>query len=114
MSANRTPLEALLLERTLHRIGVSRNDALLDAVADQPEAGLKNVCAKVHPDLSRRIDEVCDLLDISKRRFLESAMVEALEQAYAIFEAEGLYAALEGKADGVTATWVPDDTTKEA
>lgn len=89
----RTPLNALLTEQSLHLLSVHRGTAVLDLIAsDSVEHNfeLKNICAKVHPQLADRIDHVCTLLDISKRRFLEAAFIEACDMAESILEAEGV------------------------
>jgi hypothetical protein len=94
----RTPLNALITEKALNFISVRRNSDLVDLIArDQFEHSvpLKNVCAKVLPELSDEIDEVCSLLGISKRRFLEAAMIEAVSKAKGIMEREGVWEAIE-------------------
>ena len=50
-------------------------DAVLDA------AQFRNVCAKLHPELIDRLDEIIGLLDMSKRDFIELALIEALNRA---------------------------------
>lgn len=99
----RSILDALVTEKTLSLISRSSAAAIVDLVADgspavvlshPDELPLKNVCAKVAPQLSDKIDEVCGLLGISKRRFLEAAFIEAVQKAEAIMEAEGLWEAL--------------------
>jgi hypothetical protein len=42
---------------------------------------VKNVCAKLSVPLSDRIDETVKLLDMSKRKFIELAIVQALDNA---------------------------------
>lgn len=100
----RSVLDALVTEKTLNLISSWRNADLLDLIADEqiPDSvPLKNVCAKVSQQLSDKIDEVCGLLGISKRRFLEAAFIEAVQKAEAIMEAEGLWEALsDGQAEG--------------
>ena len=93
----RTPLEALVTARALHFITSRHNPELVDAVVEHsdltgaPSVHIKNVCAKVSNRLSDSIDEVCGLLGVQKRRFLEAAFMDAVERAYAIIEAEGVY-----------------------
>jgi flavin-binding protein dodecin len=107
----RSPLDALVTEKSLFLISTSRNADLLDLIVDGRLEGnipLKNVCAKVTPQLAARIDEVVDLLGVSKRRFLEAAFVEAVERAHQIMKAEGVWEVLgedvaPGKAGGEVA-----------
>lgn len=42
---------------------------------------LKNVCAKVSPQLADRLDNTCSILSLSKRRFIEAAIIHALDEA---------------------------------
>ena len=92
----RTPLDALLTERALHFVTTRHNPDLVEAIIDHTEhsdlhqARIKNVCAKVSVNLSNSIDEVCALLGVQKRRFLEAAFMEAVERARVIMEAEGV------------------------
>ena len=94
----RSPLEALVTEKALHFLSVRRGDYLVDQVLSTPDIGpvpTKNVCAKVTVQLSDQIDEVCGLLDISKRRFLEAAFIQAVNMSRAIIEREGVFEVLE-------------------
>lgn len=94
----RSPFDALVTEKTLNFISTRRNADLLDLVAEdrlETNIPLKNVCAKVAPQLADQIDEVVGLLGISKRRFLEAAFVEAIQRAHEIMKAEGLWDVLD-------------------
>lgn len=80
----RTGFEELILAKALDFKLGTRNADLIDALdrsGSIPEGMLKNVCAKLSVELSDKLDEVCSLLSLSKRRFIESALVEALNQA---------------------------------
>lgn len=57
-------------------------DEVLDA------AQFRNVCAKLHPELIDRLDGVVGLLDMSKRDFIELALIEALDRAENILHHE--------------------------
>ena len=94
MSRTRSPLEALVLEKSLAVMSVGRNSDIIDYAIQTDQAEnlpIKNVCAKVSAQLSDEIDSVCGLLNISKRRFLEAAFLEALALAHDIIEAEGVH-----------------------
>ena len=41
---------------------------------------LRNVCAKLTVDLVERLDKTLDILEISKREFIEMALIEALNR----------------------------------
>lgn len=58
------------------------NRRLIDVAIDQgqlPE--LRQMCAKVHPDLITRLEHVTELLDMSKREFIEAAVADAVSRA---------------------------------
>ena len=42
---------------------------------------LKNVCAKLHVSLANRLDTTVNSLNISKREFIQYALIEALDRA---------------------------------
>jgi hypothetical protein len=44
---------------------------------------MRQMCAKVHPALIDRLDQVLNLLDMSKREFIEAAVSDALAHAEA-------------------------------
>jgi hypothetical protein len=102
----RTPLNALITEKSLRFISVLHNSDLADAIANDPDHDpqtrgfLKNVCAKVSIELSDDIDQICGLLSISKRAFLEAAMSEAVSKAKGIMEREGVWESIKEDQDG--------------
>ena len=78
-------------------LGLMLFDSLLEK---NPDAfPVKNVCAKLSVQLSDRIDEVCDLLGVSKRKFIETALVDALARADGIIEREGVRQSLMPEGD---------------
>lgn len=100
----RSPLDSLVTEKALRIVNGYDNSRIVDMMADDPnhQLPLKNVCAKVSVDLSEQIDQVCALLDISKRQFLEMAFIEALDKANRIIEEEGVFEALENRSSRFT------------
>lgn len=74
-------------------------DALVDAVTDRAAwsvdpteaVTLRNLCAKVSVDLAEQVENACSMLGVSKRRFIELALVEALRQYESVAEEEGLF-----------------------
>jgi hypothetical protein len=70
---------------------------LLDAVIEQDRQGrlTRQICAKVAPQLADDLDSVVTELKVSKRRFIEAAIVDAVERAKAIMQAEGLFEAID-------------------
>lgn len=52
---------------------------LIDVAIDQGELPqLRQMCAKVHPEMYERLEQVINLLDMSKREFIEGAVSDAL------------------------------------
>lgn len=75
-------LRALSFKSTVEGSGL---DALTDkALASNPE--FKNVCALISVELFDRFTNILSVLEISKRRFIEAAIVEALDKADAIIK----------------------------
>ena len=76
-------LTELLTYRALHFKLSSNNVDLLERVIDEDtnDSRLKNVCAKLSVQLSDRIDNTVNILEISKRRFIEAAIIAALDEA---------------------------------
>ena len=56
---------------------------------DNPE--IKQLSAKVHIQLIERLDSVCEILDLTKREFIESALVDAVSQAEDAIERSGFF-----------------------
>jgi butyrate kinase len=88
----RTFVDALITEKSLSYVSQSDGGQLLDMLLrNAPEdSQVKNVCAKLSVELSDKVDAVVDLLGISKRRFLEAAIIDAVDKAHQIMEAEGV------------------------
>jgi antitoxin component of MazEF toxin-antitoxin module len=92
----RSPFESLVTQKALVFVQSVGQPDLVDAMIESDRSIVtKNVCAKVSPELAAQIDEVVQLLGISKRRFLEAAFIEAVRRAKEIMEAEGVYEALD-------------------
>jgi len=99
----RQRIDSIVTENSLHLVnflstGFSGADLVehIDLAAFGGEAPpIKNVCAKVSVALSDRLDTTCSLLEISKRQFIEAALIDALAKADEIMASEGVYEALE-------------------
>lgn len=80
-------LQALKL-KALNAVGTDnlRDSPIQDRLfAEAFEQGqLRNICAMVSPELFDQVEQACSLLEISKRRFVESALIEAVDRAEAI------------------------------
>lgn len=73
------------------------NSDLTDAVIESGNAPipLRNVCAKLTPQLADRLDQTCSHLGVSKRQFIERALIEAMDQADNAMQECGVWDALE-------------------
>lgn len=87
----RSPIDALITEKTLSFMSTANSSEVLEYTLENSETPeLKNLCTKVHPELAKRIDNLCNNLDIRKRQFCEYAFIEAVEKAEKIIQDEGL------------------------
>jgi len=99
-------LDRLIRRGVLHNIqmleeGIS-DPRFLDRLIEEDETGqTKNVCAKLSVHLSKRIDESVDMLGCSKRRFIESALIAALERVEEIKDEENFDEVLESSPHAV-------------
>jgi len=51
-----------------------------------PSGLMRNLCASISNELFSRVENTCGYLDISKRAFVEAALIEALDRADAILD----------------------------
>lgn len=92
----RSFLDSLVLEKSLAVVNGHDCGDLLEFAP--PDAGFRNVCAKVAPKLAEDIADVCATLDIRQRRFVEAALLDAVRRAQTIIEEEGVHQAYEERA----------------
>lgn len=91
---SRTQIDSLVTLKSLQFVTTDDNltEVLLDERADRAEAlPVRNVCAKLSNELADRLDSTTGALGISKRRFIEAAVIDALDKAKDIMEAEGVF-----------------------
>jgi hypothetical protein len=76
---------AALQIKQLQSHGTRLEEHLLQAAIDQnPEeakAHFKNICATVGIGLFERVDTICRMLDLSKRQFVEMALIDLCEKS---------------------------------
>lgn len=93
----RTQIDALATMHSLQLIqqplGIDP-ELLLDSVPRSEHHMFRNVCARLSIPLADHLDEVVGLLGCSKRRFIEAAIIDAIDRAEEIIEAEGVHEAL--------------------
>lgn len=88
----RTHINAMVTERALAMISSNDFD-FAGELSDSKE--MKNVCAKLPTELSDRIDNLVSFLGVSKRLWLEAAILDALEQSGRILKEEGVHEMLQ-------------------
>lgn len=83
-----TPSETLRLQalklKQINTRGSSIPDALLsEAIRQDPEvkAQFRNICALISPQLFEKVENLSNVLDLSKREFVEMALIEFVELA---------------------------------
>lgn len=62
-------------------IGSALLDHFLEQNPDQSDAITKNVCARLSLDLVNRMDQIGEVLSLSKRQIIEMAVIDFLDQA---------------------------------
>lgn len=65
---------------------------LTEALIERTEGDLRNMCAKVSPQLYSKLEEVCSLLDMTKRQFIEAAVNDAISKAEELIDRTGALA----------------------
>jgi hypothetical protein len=83
----------LIRFKALHLKFVASGSNVAELLADgkmEHTIPMKNVCAMITQELFDDLTNTCGLLDISKRTFIEAAIVEALAKAQNIMDGEGL------------------------
>ena len=70
----RTQFERLVTQKSMDFVSNAQNEKLTDFMIESGEVDrhMKNLCTKVCIPLSDKIDNLCSILDISKRKFCEA------------------------------------------
>jgi hypothetical protein len=84
----RIQLQVLKLKSLNSGIGGRMLDQLLDQAGENHQ--IRQMCAKVSSLLIEDLENVCTILDMSKREFIESAVSEALEKAHEVINRSGV------------------------
>ena len=93
----RTQFERLVTQKAMDFVSNAQNEKLTDFMIESGHVDrhMKNLCTKVCIPLSDKIDNLCSILDISKRKFCEAAFFEAIEKAESIMREEGVFAVMD-------------------
>lgn len=74
-----------LKRKQLTTEGSDFSDQLVDDLLTKADGDtFRNVCAHLSIPLADELDALCSALDISKRRFIEGALIDAVKRANAI------------------------------
>ncbi len=85
-------LETFATMRALQSVHTSANSGLLDHFLNSEQGDelrenlkLRRIQFDTHPALSDKLEMTCNLLDCSKREFLEMAVIDAISKAHEVF-----------------------------
>lgn len=86
-------LQLQVLKLKASQAGQGLGGHLVDRLIEQGEGKVevRNMCAKVSPQLYASLENVCGLLDMSKRQFIEAAVADAVEKAEDMLERSGAF-----------------------
>jgi hypothetical protein len=74
------------IERMVENGSIRKEDGSLCTLEDVVPLKLQNVCAKLEQTLVDRLDNALSVLDMTKRDFIELALIEALNKVDAILD----------------------------
>ena len=66
---------------------ISGNSTIFDVLKENDAKDMpntRNICAIIHVSLFEKVESITSLLNISKRQFVEEALIEAVERASAV------------------------------
>lgn len=64
-------------------------DSMIDKEGVELPVSMRQMCAKVSVQLHDDLEQVCQLLDMTKRMFIESAVIDALDRAHDLIDKIG-------------------------
>ena len=74
-------LKEFILYRTLRHKFYVENEFMARHIEEDDQPLLKNICCKTSAEISDRLDTIVEILDVSKRSFIERALLHAIETA---------------------------------
>jgi hypothetical protein len=86
-------LEELIQLQVLKHKASSVPGRILDKMMESGEypGEVRQMCAKVSAKLYDELDQVCGLLDMSKRQFIEAAVIDAVDRAHQVITSSGAF-----------------------
>lgn len=91
-SASQGTLLDMLLASTPTKESVNANGDDVHITELSPEVKLQNVCAKIGLPLVERLESTLSILSMSKREFIEIAIISALDETDRIFAENDVFA----------------------
>ena len=87
------------LERLVASGAATREDGSPATLEDVVPLKLQNVCAKLEQSLVDRLDQALSVLDMTKRDFVELALIEALNKVDEILEQTDAFEFVDAKSE---------------
>ena len=93
-------LKALELKRSIY--GSTNGhmlDHLLEANPKSRDESMRNICAFIHKDLFASVEELCTNLDLSKREFVEMAIIDLIAKAKEIMTRHDVFEGIDNQGE---------------
>lgn len=87
------------IERMVENGSIRNEDGSLCTLDDVIPMKLQNVCAKLDQSLVDRLDQALSVLDMTKRDFIELALIEALNKVDEILEQTDAFEFVDAKSE---------------
>lgn len=90
-------LQALKIKQLNTQGFMATSGDLIGDFLEQPDvkAKMKNICAFISPQLFGEVEEMGNLLDLSKRQIVEMALVDFLNKAQAVIQEVDVFEGVE-------------------
>jgi hypothetical protein len=92
-----TYFNEVLISKALTFKLATDNQDLLEYGLQNSDLPMKQVCAKLSQSLVDELDSVCTTLDITKRQFIEMALINAIDEFNQIADEYNIFEAYEGQ-----------------
>lgn len=92
----------LIQYKALDHLHTLSGSSIIDRLPESeiPKSQMRNVCALISVPLFEELEAMCGLLGLSKREFIEAALIESLAKANTVIDEVGLHQALWEQAHG--------------
>lgn len=91
-------LKALELKRSIYGQTDGRMlDHIIESNPKSRDEAMRNICAFIHKDLFAEVEQVCTNLDLSKREFVEMAIIDLIAKANEIMTRHDVFQGLDNQ-----------------